>query len=303
MDKPTFVMLIGIPASGKSTYANNLSKKGFIIHSSDSIRKELFGDENIQDKNKEVFKELHKRVKEDLKSGKNIVYDATNISSKKRRNFLTELNPIKCKKICIVFATTFEKCKENNKNRNRNVPEYVIEKMYRNFEFPGYFEGWDNIGILYQNDDNYEKYKLIKNLLDLENFNQNNSHHSLTLGNHLYKTSEYLRSKYQCNKTLAIAGLLHDISKPKVATFYNKKGEITKECHYYNHNNVSSYDSMIYLYGMNYNDLIEICTLIQWHMSPYFWEKESTKNKYINIWGKDLFENIMKLHEADILSH
>ena len=56
-----FIMLVGLPASGKSTYAEKLRKKGFHIHSSDKIREELTGDVNSQDKNMNVFQELHKR--------------------------------------------------------------------------------------------------------------------------------------------------------------------------------------------------------------------------------------------------
>ena len=58
-----FIMLVGLPASGKSTYAERLKEKGYHIHSSDKIREELTGDVNSQDKNIDVFAELHKRVK------------------------------------------------------------------------------------------------------------------------------------------------------------------------------------------------------------------------------------------------
>lgn len=52
-------MLVGLPASGKSTYAKKLSKKeNAIILSSDELRKELFGNINNQNHNAEVFKEL-----------------------------------------------------------------------------------------------------------------------------------------------------------------------------------------------------------------------------------------------------
>lgn len=66
--KPTFVMMVGLPGSGKSTYAKELSNDvDAIICSSDTIRKELCGDINSQDKNEEVFKVLHNRIKENLK--------------------------------------------------------------------------------------------------------------------------------------------------------------------------------------------------------------------------------------------
>ena len=44
MNKPTLFCLCGLPASGKSTYAKELSKKeNATIYSSDAIREELYG--------------------------------------------------------------------------------------------------------------------------------------------------------------------------------------------------------------------------------------------------------------------
>ena len=68
---PYFIMMVGLPGSGKSTYAKKLSDKVQItIYSSDAIREELFGDENCQTDNNEVFETLHKRVKDRLRNKK-----------------------------------------------------------------------------------------------------------------------------------------------------------------------------------------------------------------------------------------
>ena len=83
MNKSTLTVLVGLPGSGKSTYANKI--KNAILCSSDKIRKELYKDENIQGDNNKVFRILYNKVKENLKNGNNVVYDATNINSKKRR--------------------------------------------------------------------------------------------------------------------------------------------------------------------------------------------------------------------------
>ena len=72
INKPTFIMCVGIPGTGKSTWLeNNKEELNFIIHSSDAIREEL-GDVNDQSKNELVFNTLHKRIKEDLLNGKNV---------------------------------------------------------------------------------------------------------------------------------------------------------------------------------------------------------------------------------------
>lgn len=43
MSKPTMTMMVGLPASGKSTYAREIAKENnAIVLSSDAIRWELF---------------------------------------------------------------------------------------------------------------------------------------------------------------------------------------------------------------------------------------------------------------------
>ena len=93
---PVLVMMVGLPASGKSTIAHNLAKENnYIIFSSDELRVELYGDINDQNHNHDLFIELHKRIKTALKEGNNVIYDACNLSSKRRVAFLQELKKVK----------------------------------------------------------------------------------------------------------------------------------------------------------------------------------------------------------------
>ena len=146
---PSLLMLVGLPGSGKSTYIKNHFNQNLHVHSSDDIREELSGNVNNQDINKEVFELLHKRVKDDLKNGISCVYDATNLNWKRRKAFLESLKGIDCFKVCHVIATPYEVCLEQNNSRDRVVPEEVIERMYRNFDIPWYNEGWNDIQIIY----------------------------------------------------------------------------------------------------------------------------------------------------------
>ena len=69
LDKPDFIVLVGLPASGKSTFAESISLnyKHFecpcIVHSSDAIRKELWGSEEDQQHPEIVFEEMRQRLK------------------------------------------------------------------------------------------------------------------------------------------------------------------------------------------------------------------------------------------------
>ena len=84
--EPLFFMMVGLPYSGKSERAKQLSREhNAVIHSSDDIRAEILGDVQDQANNAKVFEVLHERVKRDLLAGKNVIYDATNINHKRRK--------------------------------------------------------------------------------------------------------------------------------------------------------------------------------------------------------------------------
>lgn len=140
-----FVMTVGMPASGKSYFAEREREKGAVIISSDAIREELYSDVNDQSHNAEVFDVMKKRTIAALRNGDYVIYDATNLNAKRRINFLKELRrEVKeFEAICIVFVVPYEECCERNKNRERTVPDYVMERMYKNFQPPFYEEGWD----------------------------------------------------------------------------------------------------------------------------------------------------------------
>lgn len=180
-DIPTFIMLVGLPGSGKSTYAEKIKEEGVIIHSSDAVRKE-FGDVNDQSKNEEVFRILHKRIKDDLKAGKDVCYDACNISRKRRIAFLKELKMIPCEKICILVAVPYEMCVYQNSKRDRRVPVEVIWRMYKNFNMPCVQEGFDRV-IVHYPDEKWKEYygDIEKYIRILCKLSQDNHHHTLTL--------------------------------------------------------------------------------------------------------------------------
>lgn len=152
----TLIMLIGPPGCGKSYIANsnknpnNLKKLGYQIHSSDAIRKELYGNEDILGDIK-VFSILHNRIFEDLKNNKDVVYDATNVKRSLRKNFFEQLNQHVNRKevtvVGVVFDIPIDVIKQQNKSRSRVVPEEIIDKMYNALHggFPSLQEGFDCI--------------------------------------------------------------------------------------------------------------------------------------------------------------
>lgn len=292
-----FIMMAGIPASGKSSFAELLAKKEQAeILSSDKIREEICGNVRDQSKNTDVFKILHKRVKENLKEGKNTIYDATNTSSKRRRAFIKELKNIACKKECYVMTTPYETCVKNNEIREHKVPEDVIKRMYMNWTTPYWFEGWDDIILISTETPRIHAENYADEFIT---FDQENPHHLLSLGNHMLMAEKLAETD---DATLKMAIKLHDIGKPYTKTFTNKKGEVTEIAHYYSHHHCGSYDSLNFLYSDDIHPL-DISILIGLHMEPYFWKYDKTRNKYKKLWGEDLYNKVMELHECDVLAH
>lgn len=308
---PKIYVMMGLPASGKSTHANKLCEgnKNIVIHSSDKLRKELYGDENSQEHNAELFVELHRRIKKDLLNKKNVIYDATNISKKRRIAFLSELKNVKCEKICVCLMTPYETCLRLNYMRDRVVPEEVIKRMYMNWCPPALNEGFDDIKLIYSPESSKYMYKLSTLFLGdcgIDNFNQENSHHTLTLGEHCRKAYKYVK-KNNCNSSVAMAALLHDNGKVFTKTRMNSKGIDDGDCHYYQHHCVGAYNSLFYTkeLGFTVDERIYIANLIYYHMHPYItWkqsERASKRDKMLI--GDKMYEDVIMLHNADMYAH
>lgn len=316
-DWPEFLMLVGLPGSGKSTYIKKYFNQNLRVHSSDDIREELSGDANNQDINKEVFELLHKRVREDLKNGISCVYDATNISWKKRKAFLESLKGINCWKTCHIIATPYEVCLEQNRHRDRVVPESVIKSMYMNFDIPFYNEGWDDIEIWYEKKEYRNAYGSWQQFIfDTIDFNQDSKWHKETLGEHCRKCLEYVRENTELKSIIdietQIAAALHDCGKPFTQTYKDSRGNKSEYAHYYNHEHIGSYNSLFYSSYEDDCDKVLIAALIRWHMISHFfkdWEqktidkytKEFTENKYLK--EIEFFKALQVLHKGDKEAH
>ena len=296
-------MLCGLPGSGKSRLAQTLAVPyDAVVLSSDELRKELFDDEGNTTDNVELFGELNKRVAKNLNDGKSVIYDATNTNYKRRRELLISIRKFNCKKICYIVAAPYNLCLEQNAARERKVPPEVIKRMYMNFYIPQYYEGWDEINIHWNySHDQFDNIALWDKLKD---FKQDNSHHTLTLGEHSKKCAEIVKSAGY-NVNLINAAAFHDIGKMFTKSFNNYKGELTTDAHYYQHHLVGAYDSMFYFDGLEYStdEILDMCNYIQWHMQPYFMETEKAKRKFINLVGEAFYNNLMILHNADKEAH
>ena len=134
--KRKLYILIGVPGSGKSTWAK--AQHNAVVLSSDDIRLEKFGTLDCQEKNKEVFQLLHNRLEYYTQySDSNIMYDATNINQR-RRKAIFEKHKSNFEVVAVVFDLPIDKLLKNNNKREglAVVPEYVIKRMAKDIQWP-----------------------------------------------------------------------------------------------------------------------------------------------------------------------
>lgn len=137
----TLIMMIGIPGSGKSTYAKKVIESnptwGYV--SRDEVRYEYVSDQaHYFDHENEVFKEFCNRVEKYLRAGGTVIADATFLNQKSREWFLDNLTVTPENLIGIVVNTNFDICLERNAKRVgiTRVPDKNMYAMKNRFKVP-----------------------------------------------------------------------------------------------------------------------------------------------------------------------
>jgi len=290
MNRPTLILLVGIPGSGKTYYAKEYAKfHDNVIHlSSDSIRKELWGNEAIQGDNHEVFSLMQSRAIEALNNGQNVLYDATNITRKDRAYIISACPKFVKIEAHIIWAPV-EDCIRRDAERERTVGPEVIGRMLKRFQAPWYDEGIDHIEVVKSVKYDDGIYEMI--LVDEMKIPHDNPHHTLNIYDHCQAAYQYML-KTTNDFELQWAAWLHDIGKPAVKAFVDAKGNPCDIAHFYFHNNYGAWMS----YGIR-NVTPFVAWLICNHMEPFF------NSKYYNNLPTYLKQYIDLLHEADKAAH
>lgn len=289
MTRPVLILLCGIPGSGKTTWAKNyISKNPDFVHlSSDAIRAELYGDENIQGNPVEVFTLMQKKAVESLNAGYNVVYDATSMTRKDRAGIISM-----CPKFthiqCNIIWAPIETCIERDTTRERTVGKEVIDRMLKRFQMPYYDEGIDEINII--RPENFNRDTYFECIINAMKIPHDNPHHPLDIYNHCREAFNYAVEK-NFYWEIKEAAYCHDCGKPYVKTFVNTKGEFSDTAHYYQHQCVGAWIAC----GLTFN--IHTIWLISTHMAPFLNEK------YYKNLSPYLKTMVDQLHECDVRAH
>jgi predicted kinase len=146
----TIYIAVGLPGSGKSTYAKNFIKDKDIEYlSSDELRAVFGKGEDDQTVTPLVFGHIKRKVDEFLKDGKNVLVDATSVNRKERADYITTAKKYGAKVVALVFKMDRQGLIDRNQKRGseggRVVPDWVIDKMLAKFEELSHSEGIDEV--------------------------------------------------------------------------------------------------------------------------------------------------------------
>ena len=126
------VILIGYPASGKSTYTTTVLK-------------------DFKRINRDELKTMPKCIKEcekELLNDNSVVIDNLNHTHKSRKDFidLAKKHNVWC--VGIHINTSFQQAEMWNNQRENKVPKIVFYTYRKNFENPSLEEGFDELYVI-----------------------------------------------------------------------------------------------------------------------------------------------------------
>lgn len=137
------IVLIGIPGSGKSTWA---AAQGATVISSDALRLLLSGNEENQAIHGKVFATMRYLLRTRLEIGASpTIIDATNLRRRDRKKWLQLAKKHDAIIEAMHFDVALETALERNAARTRQVPEEIIRSMHAGLQPPTEAEGFSSV--------------------------------------------------------------------------------------------------------------------------------------------------------------
>lgn len=128
------IVMVGYPGSGKTTVSNDTFKKaGYFVAHGDDFK---------------TSAKMIKAAKTSIQEGKSVVFDATNPTIEKRKEYIDFAIAHKIAVRCIWVATTFEESLVRNNAREKPVPKIVFNVYRKRFQEPTKEEGFGDVVIV-----------------------------------------------------------------------------------------------------------------------------------------------------------
>jgi predicted kinase len=163
-ERPNLIVLVGVPASGKSTWRDNFIAKmetavddDFVIISSDDEIEALCEAEGItytEGFSKFVGKAtaiVKQKVRDAVNNGRNIIWDQTNVNVKKRKTIFRDTGQ-NYYRIAVAFeldddAELKRRLQHREETTGKSIPPHVIDSMLKSYVRPTTQEGFDKVHL------------------------------------------------------------------------------------------------------------------------------------------------------------
>ena len=259
LDKPLFVLVMGLSGSGKTTLANRLSEEySMEVISFEEIRKELERSEIFDIGYNEIVDFAGQRIRKKLEKGENVILDSAGLNSQRRAYFLKQLKDVDCATACVVKLVDVKTCIKRQEDKLFETAEDVIWKQYEQFQIPNPVEGWNYVARDVFNDGPP---------LD-ELYKQGEAEDYVKVIQHLEIAAQMAIDKGY-PPYLVNAAKYHDIGK-----FSLKFIEENEDSEFIHHENIGAY-----LYALAADDVnwLYVSNLILWHGVAYEMTTEKRK--------------------------
>ena len=149
--RPILFMMIGIPGSGKSTWARNNFKDSSMIVALDVIRRSVYGyfpQELDKIKEEIIWNRAIKACSERLLRGEPVLLDSMALTKIFRKGVVSKIEDLveqDLTKVAIFLDTPLSVAILRNNNRYKIVNEETIRRMIGYLEPPTYNEGFEQI--------------------------------------------------------------------------------------------------------------------------------------------------------------
>lgn len=130
-------LLVGPPASGKSTWGKQYSADNNVTYvSTDGIRGEIGTGEGDQSVSAAAFSIARNRATQSLSSGKSVMIDATNVNPKARKDWIKLAKDQGAFTVAVTFEVPYDELLRRDAKRERHVPPDVIKSFVDRYQRP-----------------------------------------------------------------------------------------------------------------------------------------------------------------------
>ena len=160
MGKKKLFVLCGPAGCGKSTWIQDHKNLTASVVSRDTIRLSMLTNEDAYfSKEKEVYKEFIKEIKDALEISETVYADATHLTLASRTKLLrslgTSLKDVEVIAVALKVPINIAIARNNEREGLRKVPEGVIKSMYKDYTIPTIEEGFNKVIVAEFYSDNF----------------------------------------------------------------------------------------------------------------------------------------------------